>query len=65
MPSKVDTAKDEEIVSDLEVLQNWSITNNMKFNVDKFSVMHCGRLSRNIDCKLYGQKIRVIESEKS
>ena len=26
--------------------------------------MHCGRLNRNIDDKLYGQKIRVTESEK-
>ena len=36
----------------------------MKFNVDKCSVMHCKRLNRNIDYKLYGQKIRVTESEK-
>ena len=36
----------------------------MKFNVDKCSVMHCGRLNRNIDYKLYGQNIRVTESEK-
>ena len=36
----------------------------MKFNVDKCSVMHCGRLNRNIDYKLYGQKISVTESEK-
>ena len=26
--------------------------------------MHCRRLNRNIDCKLYGQKIHVTESEK-
>ena len=26
--------------------------------------MHCGRLNRNIDYKLYEQKIRVTESEK-
>ena len=58
----VDTVEDEEIVNDdLEALQNWSITNGMKFNVDK---LHCGRLNRNIDYKLYGQKIRVTESEK-
>ena len=60
MASKVDTVEDEEIVNDdLEALQNWTITNGMKFNVDKCSVMHCGRLNRNIDYKLYGQKIRV------
>ena len=65
MASKVDTVEDEEIVNDdLEALQNWTITNGMKFNVDKCSVMHCGRLNRNIDYKLYGQKIRVTESEK-
>ena len=65
MASKVDTVEDEEIVNDdLETLQNWSITNGMKFNVDKCGVMHCGRLNRNIDYKLYGQKIHVTESEK-
>ena len=65
MTSKADTFKDEEIVNDdLEALQNWSITNGMKFNVDKCSVMHCGKLNRNIDYKLYGQKIHVMESEK-
>ena len=26
--------------------------------------MHCGRLNRNIDYKPFGQKIRVMESEK-
>ena len=57
MASKVDTVEDEEIVNDdVGALQNWSITNGMKFNVDKCSVMHCGRLNRNIDYKLYGQK---------
>ena len=65
MTSKVDTAEDEKIVKDdLKAFQNWSITNNMIFNVDKRSVMHCGRLNRNIDYKLYGQKIHVTESEK-
>ena len=65
MASKVDTVEDEEIVNDdLEALQNWTITNGMTFNVDKCSVMHCGRLNRNIDYKLYGQKILVTESEK-
>ena len=43
MASKVDTVEDEEIVNDdFEELQNWTITNGMKFNVDKCSVMHCG-----------------------
>ena len=65
MASKVDTVEDEKTVNeDLEALQNWSVTNNMKFNVNKCSVMHCGRLNRNIDYKLYGQKLRVTESEK-
>ena len=36
----------------------------MKFNIDKYSVMHCGRLNRNIAYKLYGQKLYVTESEK-
>ena len=41
MASKVDTVEDEEIVNDdLEALQNWSVTNAMKFNVNKCSVMH-------------------------
>ena len=63
--SKVDTVEDEEIVNDdLEALQNWSITSNMTFNMDKCSVMHCRRLNRNVDYKLYGQKIYVTQSEK-
>ena len=34
MASKVDTIEDEEIVNDdLEAVQNWSITDYMKFNV--------------------------------
>ena len=58
MSSKVDTVEDEVIANDdLEALQNWSITNNMKFNVDKFSIMHCRRLNRNIQYKLYWQNI--------
>ena len=62
--SKVDTVKDKEIINgDLEALQNWSITNDMKFNMDECSVMHCGRLNRNIEYKLYGQKY-VLQSLK-
>ena len=65
MTSKADTVKDDEIVNDdLEALQNWSITNDMKFNVNKCSVLHCGRLNRNIEYKIYGQKLRATESEK-
>jgi len=64
MASKVDTDEDEKIVNDdLKALQNWSITNDMKCNVDKCSVMHCRRLNKNIDYKLYGQKTHVTESE--
>ena len=48
---------------DLKALQNWTITNGMKFNVDKCSVMHCDRLNRNIDYKLYGGKY-VLKSLK-
>ena len=65
MASNVDTVEDEGIVNhDLEALQNWSITNGMKFNVDKCSVMHCGRLNRNIDYKLYGQKYVEEQSQR-
>ena len=43
--SKVDTVEDEEILNaDLEALQNWSVTNDMKFNVNTCNVMHCGKL---------------------
>ena len=64
MASKVDTVEDEEIINDdLDALQNWPITSNMKFNVEKCSVIHCGRLNRNIEYKLYGQNVRVTKSE--
>ena len=57
MAIKVDTVEDEEIVTDeLVELQNWSITNGTKFNVNKCSAMRCRRLNRNIDYKLYVQK---------
>ena len=48
MASKVDTVEDEEIVM-IILKHNWSITNNMKFNVNKCTVMHCRRLNRSID----------------
>ena len=36
MASKIDIYEDEEIVNDdLEALQNWSITSNIKFKVVK------------------------------
>ena len=65
MASQVDTAEDEKIVNDgFEELQNWSIINNMKFNLEKCNVMHCRWLNRNIDYKLYEQNIHVMKSEK-
>ena len=64
MTSKVDTVEDKIVNDDIEALQKWWITNGMKFNVNKCSVMHCRKLNRNIDYKLYGQKICVRESEK-
>ena len=64
MTQKWQTVEDEEIVNDdLEALQNWSITNNLKFNADNCNVLDCRRLNRNIEYKLYGQKLHVIESE--
>ena len=61
MASKVDTVEDEEIVNDdLEALQNWLITNGMKFDVEKCSVMHCRRLNKKIDYKFYEQKLCYI-----
>ena len=66
MTSKVNTVEDEEIIKDdLEALQNWSIANGMKFNVNKCSVMHCGRLNRNINYQLYGQNIHIRKFEKN
>ena len=56
MASKVDTVEGEEILNDdLEALQNWSITNNMKFNVDKCSVMHSGRLTETLITNFMGR----------
>ena len=34
--------------------------NDMKFDLDTCSVMHCGTLNRNIDCQLYGEKYLVV-----
>ena len=66
MASNIDTVEDENTVNDdLEALQNWSITNSMKFNVKKCNVIHYRRLNRSIDYKLYGQKMRVTVCEKT
>ena len=46
MASTVDAVEDEEIVND--------------DLVNKCSVMHCGRLNKNIDYKFYEQKLCYI-----
>ena len=48
---------------DIEAIQNWSVTNGTKFNVNKYSMMLCGRLNKNINSKLYGQKIRFTKKD--
>jgi len=62
--AKLVVAVEEIITDDLEAPQKRSITNNMKSNVKKCSMMYCGRLNRNSDYKLYWQRIRLTESEK-
>ena len=64
MANRVDTVEDEEIVhDDLEALQNWTITNGMKFNVDMCSVMLCGRLTETLITNFMGKKY-VLQSLK-
>ena len=60
MASKVGAAEDEEIVNDdLEALKSQSITNSIKFNVDKCSVMNgMGNDFSDLAC-LY--KIKVLQ----
>jgi len=52
------------IDSDLERIEEWSIKNGMKFNVDKCCVMHCGRKNPERNYELYGTKLRKTTSEK-
>ena len=37
----------------------------MKFKVNKYSVMHCGRLNRNIEYKLCGEKYLLRRLKKT
>ena len=66
MASKVDTVEDEKIVNeDLEALQNWTVTNNMKFSVDKCSVIHCGRLTETLITNFIGKKYMLQSLKKT
>lgn len=63
--SKVNT--DEEVSAfnhDLRRLEEWCITNEMKFNTDKCSVMHCGSKNRCVEYKLFGASLRTTVKEK-
>ena len=52
------------IDKDLKILEEWTIQNDMKFNVEKCSVMHCGSKNEKHDYRIYGQLIRKTVSEK-
>ena len=54
----------KELEEDLKKLQKWSEMNDMKFNTDKYSVMHCGINNRKHQYKLYGKILRETNSEK-
>ena len=61
----VDTEEEiKELEEDLRKLQKWSEMNDMKFNTDKCSVMHCGTNNRKTQYKLYGKILRDTNSEK-
>ena len=61
----VDTEEEiKELEEDLRKLQKWSEMNDMKFNTDKCSVMHCGINNRKTQYKLYGKILRETNSEK-
>ena len=54
----------KELEEDLRKLQKWSETNDMKFNTDKCSVMHCETNNRKTQYQLYGKVLRETSSEK-
>ena len=61
----VDTEEEiKELEEDLRKLQKWSEMNDMKFNTDKCSVMHCGINNLKTQYKRYGKILRETNSEK-
>ena len=61
----VDTEEEiKELEEDLRKLQKWSEMNDMKFNTDKCSIIHCGNNNRKTQYKLYGKILRETNSEK-
>jgi len=54
----------EVLVSDLKKLEEWSTLKSMKFNIDKCSVIHCGRKNLKENYYMYGVKLSSKVEEK-
>ena len=50
--------------SDLDVLGDWAIRNQMPFNINKCKVLHVGRKNVRYEYRLMGQVIPVTNEEK-
>src|SRR5437899_10085713 len=62
---KVDTAENRgRLQSDLDNLGDWSLMNEMPFNVNKCKVIHVGKKNVNMDYKLMGLLIPKAKEEK-
>jgi Reverse transcriptase (RNA-dependent DNA polymerase)/Endonuclease-reverse transcriptase len=65
MMNRVNTIEDvTAFKQDLLLLEKWCVDNEMKFNIDKCSVMHCGRNNRRTDYTMFGKPLRKTDKEK-
>jgi ribonucleases P/MRP protein subunit RPP40 len=63
--SIVNTEEDIRVLkNDLNKLEDWCIANDMRFNSDKCSVMHCGKNNIRSDYSIFNQVLRKTDSEK-
>ena len=52
------------IEDDLKIIQDWSETWQMKFNIDKCKVIHFGSRNTSGKCLLNGEVIKTVEEER-
>ena len=57
-------AQGQSLQRDIDVLGDWALQWQMKFNIDKCKVVHYGRNNIRSQYSLYGQSIAEVVSEK-
>ena len=64
--NKANTDKERDVlIKDLNILEEWCVTNDMSFNENKCSVLHCGSKNIGFDYILNERKLKKATSEKN